>query len=305
MLYQNDSYTFTMSLTRETTTVLEILSVSYNASINPYAVYTFNLVSGPYPTLGNEVVIVGSTHPGNDGSFTIVALSQEVDSLGIDVGGTFSVTNTSAVTSPSSTGKGTIGTAPNVTTPPVIQIVRLSDFTTMLISPASMIALDSSNQLWTYTWAIGLATSGEYAAIVSYAADGNIFSGKFIEKVKVGDTYIIGTVALDSTVAKDTTVAKDATVAHQVDLAAINPDTSVTVLAIKSKTDNLPADPTGMTLLSTYLTDIVDIHDVSLGNQSVDKTLSPPLYTMNRVGGGILAQYQLTDSVSTTSRTKQ
>jgi len=305
MLYQNDSYSFTLSLTRETTTVLEILSVSYNPSINPYAVYTFDLVSGPYPTLGNKVVIIGSTHTGNNGSFTIAAMSKAVDSVGIDVGGTFSVTNTSAVTSVSSTGIGTIGTAPNVTTPPVIQIVRLSDFTAMLISPASMTALDASNQLWVYTWAIGLATSGEYAAIVSYATDGNIFSGKFIEKVKVGDTYVIGTVALDSTVAKDATSAKDATVAHQVDLAAINPDTSVTVLAIKAKTDNLPADPAGMTLLASYLTDVVDIHDAVLGNQSVDKTQSPPLYTMSRVGGGILAQYQLTDSVSTTSRTKQ
>jgi hypothetical protein len=302
MIYQNDNYAFVLSLTRKTTTILVITGVTYNPSISPYAVYTYSLESGPYPTIQNRVVITGMSHSGNNGSFVIISMSELVDSLGITVGGTFNVLNTTAVTSAES-GIGTIGTLPNVTTPPVVQIVRVSDFTAMLSVPAYMNALDSSNQVWIYTWNVGPATSGDYIAIVSYAADGSTFSGMYLDRVRVGDTYILGTLALDGTVAKDSTVAKDATVAHSSDLSAINPDNSTTILSIKSKTDNLPSDPAGMTLLSSVIQGVADIHDATLGSQVIDKTQNPALYTMKRQDESILAQFTLSDDSSATSRT--
>lgn len=302
MIYPNDSYTFTLSLTRNDTTVVEISSVQYSASISSSAIYTFSLTSGPYPHLGTTIVITGMAHTGNNGAFTITDLDWLVDSLGVSVGGTFSVTNTSAVTSLDA-GTGTIGTTPNVTTAPVLQIIRLLDFIPILSLPVAMASLDSSNQLWKYTWNVGAAQSGEYAAIVSYASDGNTFNGRFIEKIQVGDSRILGIVALDATVAKDATVSKDSTVAHSSDLAAISPDNSPTILAIKSHTDNLPTDPASMTLLQTVIQDVDDIHDATLGNQIVDKTQNPAIFTLKRQDNSILASFQLTDDSTQSSRT--
>lgn len=303
MIYQNDSYSFTLSLTREDTSVVDISSVSYSPSISADAIYTFSLISGPYPHLGNKITVVGMAHLGNNGTFTITDLDYLVDSAGIMLGGTFHVTNTSAVTA-TEAGTGTIDTTPNVTSVPYVQIIRLSDSSPILGVPAAMAALDSSQQIWIYTWDVGSALAGEYIAIASYAVDGNIFSGKFVEKIRVGDSRIIGTVALDATVAKDATAAKDATVAKATDLAAIDPNTSSIVLAIKGKTDNLPADPTGMTLLGDTIQDVADVHDAILGNQIVDKTQNPAVFQIKRLNNSILAQYHLADDNSETSRTK-
>lgn len=196
------------------------------------------------------------------------------------------------------------GTNPSVTTPPVIQIIQLQGFVAMLGSPAAMVNLDSSKQLWAYTWNIGNAPSGQYQAIVSYAADSNTFSGFPIEKITVGDTRILGTLALDATVSKDATVAKDSTVAKSSDLSTINPNNSSIILAIKSKTDNLPADPAGMTLLGATVLNVADVHDAVLGNQTVDKTQNPAVFTLKRLDNSVLSQYQLADDASQTSRTK-
>ena len=144
-IYQGDSYTFTLSLTREDTSVVAITAVSYNVSLSPYAVYSFNLISGPYLHLGSGVLVTGCTSSGNNSSsnttltnpaglFTIVGLGVEGDT------GTFSVINTNAVTEtePSPTGgtvyttsstvpaQGAVGLNPNITAVPVIQVLQAS-----------------------------------------------------------------------------------------------------------------------------------------------------------------------------------
>lgn len=302
-IYQGDSYSFALSLTRKDTTVVIITNVQYTPSISPYAVYTFEWISGPYLHLGTSIVIAGLSHATNNGTFVISGLGLENDSLGVPQvnSGTFSVTNTNAITSIQA-GTGTVGTTPNITSPPIIQIVQLQGFVPMLGIPANMVALDSSNQVWVYTWSIGAVPAGGYIAIVSYAADGNTFSGILLEKIVVGDKYILGTVALDATVAKASTVALDATVAHATDLVAINPNTSSVVLAIKAKTDNLPPDPSGMTLLQTTIQNISDVHDAALGPQTVDKTQNPAVYTIKGVANNVVAQFHLIDDDSETSR---
>lgn len=299
MIYANDSYTFTLSLTRPDVTIVDVTSVvSGGSSTN--SVYSYALVSGPDLHLGTKITLSGMTHSGNNGTFQINNLSVEVESLGI-VYGTFSVSNPTAVTG-SETGTGSVGTAPNVTTAPIIQIVQLPTLVSMLSSAASMTAIDASNQTWMYTWSIGNSTNGEYIAIISYVADGVTMNGKMLEKIKVGDTYVIGTVALDATVAKDASVAKDATVAHITDLIAINPNTSPVILAIQTSTANLPLDPSGMTLLGPLIQNIQDLHDAALGPQVVDKTQNPVLYTIMRADNSVLATYQLSDTSTTTSR---
>ena len=328
-IYQGDSYTFTLSLTREDVSVVEITAVSYNVSLSPYAVYSFNLISGPYLHLGNGVLVTGCTSSGNNSSsntsptnpagvFTIIGLGVEGDS------GTFSVINTNAVTEvePSTTGgivyttsqtvpaQGAVGLNPNITASPLIQIIQLSTLTPMLGVPASMVSLDGtipnpngSGQLWLYTWSIGQVVSGEYAAIVSYAADGNVVSGKLIEKIQVGDSFITGIVALDATVAKNATVALAATTATASQVASIDPAVAPNILAILAKTNNLPPDPAGMTLLGPTIQDVQDLHDAALGSQTIDKTQSPALYTLKRTDSSILAQFQLTDNTTETTRT--
>lgn len=289
MIYQGDTYTFTLSLVRPDTSVVTISAVTHSGGNN---VYTYILKSGPSLRLGTKIIITGQAHTVNNGTFVITDLGT----------GTFTVANASG-TSQTDAGVGTVGTSPNVTTSPILQVIRLSDFTAILGSPATMTALDASNQLWKYVWNVSTAQPGEYISIISYAADGNTFNSIPVEKVRVGDTFVTGTVALDSTVAKDATVAKDSTVAKATDVAAVSPDASSTVLAIKAKTDNLPSDPAGMTLLGTTIQDVIDLHDAALGNQTVDKTQNPAVLTLQRSDNSVLAQFSLTDNPSATAKT--
>jgi len=197
------------------------------------------------------------------------------------------------------------GSLPSVTTSPTLQIIYLVDGSSVLGSPASMTSVSGTNdQLWTYTWSIGTVQNGQYMAIVSYAADGNTYNSIPLEKVTIGDSRILGAVALDSTVAKAADVALDSTVAHATDVIAISPETSPTILSIKAKTDLIPADPTSMTLLATPISQVADIWDSELGSQTIDKTQNPAKYTKSRVGGGTLATYDLTDDATTSQRVK-
>lgn len=290
MIYQGDSYTFTLFLGRSQTTTITISSVSNSAGVSTY---TYAIVSGPPLQLGQKVTVSGMSSV-NNGPFTINALGTN----------TFA-SNSASGTTETRSGSGTVGTLPNVTTSPVIQIVSLTTFTAQLGSAAAMTALDGTNQVWSYTWSVGSAPSSQYIAIVSYVADGNTFNSHPIEKISVGDTRVTGAVALDSTVAKDATVAKDTTVAHVSDVQAIAPENDPVIQDIKAKVDALPADPAGITALSGYLSDIVDIHDAVLGNQVVDKTQNPPLYTIKRLDNSTLAEYAISDNSTTTSRIKQ
>ena len=154
-----------------------------------------------------------------------------------------------------------------------------------------------------YAWNTAGLTNGDYLAVVSYAADGNTFNGKFLERIRLGDTNITGPVALASLVALNSTVAKDATVAHITDLQTINPNTSTVVLAIQSAVNALPntlASQDSISLLTSLLT---DVHDGQFGTWSVDKTQSPKVLTFYRLDDSVLATYGVTeDQVSLSCR---
>jgi hypothetical protein len=298
-LYQGDIYTFTLFLGRKDTSSVAIYSVSNTGGVSTY---TYLPVSGPPLELGTTINVTGMAS-NNNGPFTITGMGILVNYVNVVTGYTFTCNSASGATQ-THAGSGTVGTSPNVTTSPVVQIVQLNGFAAMLGSAAPMIAIDDTDQVWTYSWSIGAATSGQYVAIASYVVDGNTFNSVPIEKITVGDSRITGAVALDATVAHDATCAQDATVAHVTDLATINPNTSPVILAIQASTANLPIDPAGMTLLSSYLQDVVDLHDVALGNQIIDKTQTPPLFTMKRLDNSVLANFNISDDSNQTTRTQ-
>lgn len=194
------------------------------------------------------------------------------------------------------------GTAPSVTVAPVISVIRLSDLTTV-VNAQAMTMMAGTQAVYFYAWNTFNAQNGDYVAIVSYAADGITISGRLLQVVTIGDSRITGTVALDATVAKDSTVAKDATVAHFTDLATVSPDNSITVAAIKAKTDNLPVDPASLTVLNAIAANVQDLHDSNGGTWTIDKTQNPQVLTILRPSGAVLARFQLTDSSTATNRT--
>lgn len=199
------------------------------------------------------------------------------------------------------------GSTPTVGTAPSIQIINASSGSSVLSVPANMNLVVGSTLVYTYAWSIPATTiSGDYFAVVSYAMSGSVYTGQYLDRVRIGDTYVSGPVALNSTVALNATVAKDATVAHLTDLQTINPDTSSVVLSIQSKTNNLPSDPVSTTLVNNLLSLITDIHDVSLGEILIDKTINPRKMTIKRVtDGSTLAIFYLAETPTTTTRSTQ
>jgi len=193
--------------------------------------------------------------------------------------------------------------APVVTTAPIVTIFNAVTLLPAVTSQA-MALVAGTVGLYAYPWSIPSALpSGDYLAIVSYVVDGVTVSNQYLDRVRVGDTNIIGPVATDATVAKDSTVAKDATVAHQSDLGALNPSVNTVFQQILNQVNRLPADPASITYLATMSNLIADCRDYALGTWVIDKTQNPPVLTLARVGGGVLATF--TVSETTTSAIRQ
>jgi hypothetical protein len=196
------------------------------------------------------------------------------------------------------------GVAPNITSIPVITIISLLT-NIAIVSSQNMGALNGTqNQVFTYSWNTTSLPTGEYLALVSYSHDAITINSQSLEKVKLGDSRIIGVVAQDATVAKDITVAKDATVAHIQDINAISPQNSATILAIKASTDRLPTSPASTTDLTGITSIITDISNAVLGTWIVDKTLSPNVLTFFNPDNSVLAKFNLSDSSTSSNRMK-
>ena len=76
------------------------------------------------------------------------------------------------------------------------------------------------------------------------------------------------------------------------------------MLAIKARTDTLPANPASQDSLTTLLSLLTDVHDAQLGTWSVDKTQNPKILTFKRLDGTTLASFQVTEDSSSAARTK-
>jgi len=196
------------------------------------------------------------------------------------------------------------GTDPVVSVAPTVAVIQLSTMTTVLTS-AAMTLIAGTQAVYTYSWSTAGMSVGDYAAIVSYAADTITINGRLLEVFHLGDTNITGPVALAAVTALNATVAKDATVAHLSDLASVSPDTSATVLAIKAKTDTLPASPADQATLTAVAAEIQDLHDYQFGTWTIDKTQNPQILTILTPAQTVLGRFSLTDSTSTTQRLPQ
>jgi hypothetical protein len=73
-------------------------------------------------------------------------------------------------------------------------------------------------------------------------------------------------------------------------------------LAIKAKTDNLPATPADNAVLTTVATNVQDLHDFNSGTWTIDKTQNPQVLTILRPSGAVFLKLQLTDSSAATVR---
>jgi len=194
------------------------------------------------------------------------------------------------------------GVTPSVTANPMIQIINAATGTSVLGTAGAMTLIPSTTCVYKYTWVISSsATAGEYVAVASYAANGNTFSGYPFETVSIGDSRITGIVALNNTVALNATVAKDATVAHFSDLANINPTSNPTVMAIKAKTDLIPAIPAAQSDVLSVQTVVDYIESIVAADMSIDKTTNPVVMTLTYEGNTI-AIYNIVDDSTTSGR---
>lgn len=161
-----------------------------------------------------------------------------------------------------------------------------------------MTLISGSSAVYTYNWNTTGTGNGMYVALVSYAVSGTPYSGVFLERVQLGDSRVTGVVALDATVAKDSTVAHDATVFKITDFIA--PSADAVIQQILGFVQRIPTAPATETTLATVASGVQDIRDYSLGTWVLDKVHNT--LTLNRVGGGVLATFNLVNNANNSNR---
>lgn len=194
------------------------------------------------------------------------------------------------------------GSSPTVTVTPLITIIKVETGASV-VSSASMTLLTGTNLTYYYNFVTTGLSIGHYIAVVSYVADGNTISNLFLKNIRLGDTYITGIVALDATVAKNATVALAATTATPTQVAAVNPNISTEVLAIRAAVDTLPTNPADNDLLTTLGHTLTDVKDATLGTWLIDKTVNPNILTYKRTNNSTtMSTYTLSENSTSAQR---
>lgn len=189
------------------------------------------------------------------------------------------------------------GTSPNVTATPQVTVVDPTS-SSVIVASQAMTLISGSSAVYTYNWNTTGTGNGMYVALVSYAVSGTPYSGVFLERVQLGDSRVTGVVALDATVAKDSTVAHDATVFKITDFIA--PSADAVIQQILGFVQRIPTAPATETTLATVASGVQDIRDYSLGTWVLDKVHNT--LTLNRVGGGVLATFNLVNNANNSNR---
>ena len=195
------------------------------------------------------------------------------------------------------------GVAPTINVNPVITIVTSTG--TALISSVNMTVIaGTQNQIWTYSWNTAGLSNGTYLALVSYSHDSITVNSQLLERVKLGDSFVVGVVAQDSTVAKESTlIAGDGTdyLTNIIETLSAN---SIVLQNIQVSTDNLPLHPADNDTLTSIQTTINQLLNAQLGTWIVDKTQSPNVLTFFNPDNSVLATFQLTDSSGSSNRVR-
>lgn len=192
------------------------------------------------------------------------------------------------------------GTLPTVTSTPRITVIN-AETDAVEVNNQVMTVISGTQLLYRYVWNTGAAAVGKYLAIVSYVADSVTINARLLESVQLGDSRILGIVALESTVAKEASVAKDLTVLKATDY--IPPDSSVLVQAIANKMAMVPANLPTKDDIAELSTLVTDIHDCSIGTWSVDKQLNR--LSLFRKNGTVLATFALTNNNAISARIRE
>ncbi len=152
---------------------------------------------------------------------------------------------------------------------------------------------------------VGVGTTmGTGSAIVQTTVSNQLIAST--DKLHIGDSYITGQVALSSTVALNSTVAKDATVMKSSQYIA--PMNDPTVQAINTSVGTILSNTNSqVTLLGTLSQGTVsgllqDVYDNVFGSWSIDQVQNPPVLSIKRINGSVIATFQLVNNSSVTQR---
>lgn len=190
-----------------------------------------------------------------------------------------------------------------VTSAPLITILRATDDVPQLLATpnvysSAMSLISGSSRVYKFLWNTTGINNGTYIAVVSYIADGVTKTNVFLKDICLGDTRIVGTVALDATVAKDMTVAKDGTVMHRSDF--VTPSNDLTVQRIYAKTSSLPSVVASQASIDAIASQLLDVYDCSFGNWTLNSSVGT--LTLYRVNGAVLQVFHVSQNGPSQSR---
>lgn len=194
-----------------------------------------------------------------------------------------------------------------ISSTPTITILPLDGVFTPVVTAANMAFVTGSDYIYVYSFTVPSGSPADYVSLVSYATSTpTTVSNQFLDRLHIGDSYVAGPVALNSTVAKDATVAKNATVLLASQYVA--PGSDPTVQTININVQDILAGNTTLvaavgTLSESSLSGLIqDIYDATYGSIVIDQTQNPPVLTIKRINGTIVANFLLINNNSTTAR---
>lgn len=224
---------------------------------------------------------------------------------------------------------------------PNVATVQVTQITNGIINPGDSITIASAtttalNGVWTvntaalslgvwtltfYTSASTFASAAQSAGTVaaptvlaSVMGTGSALSPATIsnqlisstDKFHIGDSFITGPAALNATVALDSTVAKDATVFKAVQYVA--PQNDPMVQTINTSVATILTNSTNEVALLGTLTQgtiaglLQDVYDNVFGSWNIDQTQNPPVLSIKRINGTVIATFQLVNNNTATQR---
>lgn len=298
---------------------------------NGKATFNFNIPLQPNTTVGDKLTTTGFTASGfnvtnasitdvrNDGSVSVAVVSNPTSSQSFSLSGNAQIvagfqnlatmqltqiTSGSIIPGDTLTITGATNSALNGTA--LIQTASLlgSVWTVTFVTSGTPFS-STAQTAGTAVNPVGVATVlGTGVTISIQTISNQVISLK--DELHVGDSNITGQVALQSTVALNATVAKDATVFKAT--SYVTPSNDPLVQQIATAATAIQADTDGLVALTGSLGSgtlaglIQDLYDAAYGGISIDQTQNPPVMSIKRINGTVIATFQLVNNNTATQR---
>jgi hypothetical protein len=192
------------------------------------------------------------------------------------------------------------GSLPVVSAAPTIMVVNLLDGSTAWATQP-MTLVTGTQYVYKAIWPTAGLADGTYMALVSYSVGGQVFNGRYLETVRLGDSRVTGEVAKEATTSKEATAAKDTTVFHLSDYTA--PDSSTLLQAVVGKLAQYPASIPSADQLAALSSLVTDVRDSAMGRWSIDRVHGT--FTLFRLNGSVLQTFNLLKTSSLSERIPQ